>query len=285
MLEFVVVLAFGVLLFIGVRMFLRRGAQKMNTRLQEEITPENARTAVLALDDEQHKTVYRAIAAEDGRQALTVYQQATGASIRDAVIAVQALHRYPQSPPSEIRFAEGFNLNEDASEQVQDESLEDAIDDLREDMEDDDAVTEDTGPIAEADPNTGQIVGENPTEVPDIPGGDDAQRGAEPLNEEELDERARELLAQSRFDLDQELTIPEEWAASDEDQAGFHLEVERAGEKITLSHEDLEPWVHDQLYALLRDDHVDEAAQLLADHSPLTREEAHRFLTVFKNQS
>ncbi len=42
--------------------------------------------------------------------------------------------------------------------------------------------------------------------------------------------------------------------------------------------------MHDQIYALLRDDHVDEAAQLLSDHSPLTVEEAHKFLVVFKNQ-
>lgn len=60
--------------------------------------------------------------------------------------------------------------------------------------------------------------------------------------------------------------------------------MQRGDEKITLSHEDLEPWVHDQLYALLRDDHVDQAADLLAANSPLTTEEAHRFLVVFKNQ-
>lgn len=274
--EIVVVLAVGVLLFLGVRMFMQRQAQRMNQRLQEEITPQRAREAALALNDEQHKAIYQAIGVEDARRALGLFKEATGASIKDSIVAVQALHRYPQSAPSAIRFEEDFNLN--SEDVIKDESLEDAIDDLRDDLNEE-------GPIAEADPNTGEILGENSNNVPDIPGGEQPSVWDEEKNDDDVDARARELLEKSGFDPDKELTIPEDWDVAGEDQAGFHLEVQRGEEKITLSHEDLQPWVHDQLYALLRDDEVDQAASLLAANSPLTHEEAHRFLVVFKNQS
>lgn len=269
------VLALGVLIFLGVRVFMQRQAQKMHTRMQEEVTPETARNAALALSDDQHKEVYRAIAAEDAKRALMILRQATGAPIQDCLVGIQALFRYPQPAPSEIKFEQGFNLNNDDGE-VEDEYLEDAIDEVRSDA----SGPQEEGPLAEADPNTGEILGENDQQVPDIPGG---QKPESP-DEDDLDARARELMEASGFDPDSELTIPEDWSA-EEEQAGFHLEVQRGEEKITLSHEDLEPWVHDQLYALLRDDHVDQAAELLAANSPLTAEEAHRFLTVFKNQN
>ncbi len=303
------VLLAGVVIFVLIRRMMQRQAQKMHTRIQDEITPEAARAAALALNDDQHKAVYQAIAAEDAKRALAVFKQSTSASIQDSIVAIQALFRYPQPAPSEIRFEEGFNLN-GGDDQVSDEYLEDAIDQVREDAEKDDAPevaapdssesaqdpdlrgadasaaspdSSSEGPLAEADPNTGKILGENKDQVPDIPGG---QQPADPAeaDEEDLDAKARELLAAEGFNPDEELTIPEDWAAEDE-QAGFHLEVQRGEEKITLSHEDLEPWVHDQMYALLRDDHVDQAAELLAANSPLTAAEAHRFLVVFKNQS
>lgn len=274
-------LAMGVLLFLGIRMFMQRQAGKINEKIQEEVTPETARKAALSLTDDQHKVVYQAIAGEDARRALALFKEATAAPVKDCVVAVQALHRYPQPAPSELKFAADFDLqSEDESQGVQDEYVEDAIDDVRQDLSPEDR--EANSPLAEADPNTGQILGENSEQVPDIPGG----QASEKRDEDDVDAKARELLEQSGFDPEQELTIPEEWSAEDEDeQAGFHLEVQRGDEKITLSHEDLEPWVHDQLNALLRDDHVDEAAELLSEHSPLTTEEAHRFLVVFKDQS
>lgn len=82
-----------------------------------------------------------------------------------------------------------------------------------------------------------------------------------------------------------ELTIPEGWDRAGGSMPGFHLEVRRGEETITLSHDDLETWLHDQLYAMLRDNHVDEAADLLAEHSPLTSTEAQRFLSVYKDQA
>lgn len=270
--------AIGLLIFLGLRVLMQRQAGRMNQRLQEEITEESARQAALALTDEQHKAVYQAIAGEDARRALALFKQATGASVKESVIAVQALYRFPQPAPSEIRFEEGFNLQDESSE-VRDEYVEDAIDEVRDEASGNDASPD--APLAEADPHTGKIIGDNAEQVPDIPGGETA--GTQ--DEDDVDARARELLAQSGFDAEQELTIPEEWAAEEDEQAGFHLEVQRGDEKITLSHDDLEPWVHDQLYALLRDDHVNEAAQLLAEHSPLTADEAHRFLVVFKDQS
>ncbi|TLP97071.1 hypothetical protein FEF26_08190 [Nesterenkonia salmonea] len=279
--EILLLLVLGLVLFLFVRTMMQRQAQKMNDRMQQEITPETARQAALALNDDQHKAVYQAIAAEDAKRAMMVFKQATGASVQDCLVAVQALFRFPQPNPSEIRFQEGFNLNHEdsSSEDVSEEYLEDAIDDVRDDA--DSAPGSDEGPLAEADPNTGEIVGENASNVPNIPNGQKPTTGEG--DDDEIDARARELMEASGFDPDQELTIPEEWASEDE-QAGFHLEVQRGDEKITLSHDDLEPWVHDQLYALLRDDHVDQAADLLAANSPLTTEEAHRFLVVFKNQ-
>lgn len=274
----------GLLFFVFMRRMMQRQAQKMHDRIQTEVSPETARNAVLALDDEQHKAVYQAIASEDAQRAVATFKQATGASVQDSLIAVQALFRFPQPAPSEVRFAEGFNLNtDDDAEAVQEEYLEDAIDQVREDLDRSDSADEPTeGPLAEADPNTGEILGENAHQVPDVPGEQKPEKSSG--GGEDLDAKARELMDASGFDPDQELTIPEEWAVEDE-QTGFHLEVQRGEEKITLSHEDLEPWVHDQLYALLRDDHVDQAAELLAANSPLTPEEAHRFLVVFRNQS
>lgn len=289
-------LVFGVLLFLGIRALMRRQAQRMSQRVEEGVTPENARIAVKQLDDEQHREVYRAIAAEDGRRALALYRQYTRASIQDCIIAVQALHSYPQPAPSELQHDEelgGSELleatdsaagtsedprDEPFSQDEDGESVEDMIDGVR-----DEVSSEEQGPIAEADPDTGEILGENSSDVPDIPGGG-GRADAVSEDDGDLDEQARKLMEESGFNPDEELTIPEEWAQNDEEMAGFHLEVQRGEEKITLSHEDLEPWVHDQLYALLRDDHVDEAAQLLSDHSPLTIDEAHKFLVVFKNQ-
>lgn len=348
--EILVILLVTVLLFFGLRRLMRGQAQKMNSRIEENVTPENARIAVLQLDDDQHREVYRAIAAEDGRRALTLYRQFSGASIQDCLIAVQALNTYPQPLPSEIRLEEELgggdavaaadsasgtsadprdedpsreSLDEKPGEQPsadsagssedEGESVEDMIDGVREDVGEDQG-----GLLAEADPNTGEILGENRSDVPDIPGGEQpaemrpedkdsgsedpedkasadkdpegespesrGQAGEPAADGDDVDEQARKLMEESGFSLDDELTIPEEWAREDGEMAGFHLEVQRGEETITLSHEDLEPWVHDQLYALLRDDHVAEAAQLLSEHSPLTAEEAHKFLVVFKNE-
>ncbi|GAB3842837.1 hypothetical protein [Nesterenkonia populi] len=280
--EIVLLLVLGVLIFLGLRLFAQRQAPKVAQKLQQEITPRAAREAALALSDDQHKAVYKHIAGGSGREAMAAYKEFTGVGLRDAVLAIHALNEYPQPSPSQLRLDEELPLDD---ESVEEEYLEDSIDAVRDDAEvspfEEEALN-DEGPLAEADPNTGEIIGENEQNIPDIPGGTPAQ----PENED-VDARARELMRESGFDPDAELTIPDDWTAQEQEDepAGFHLEVQRGEEKITLSHEDLEPWVHDQLYALLRDDHVDEAANLLAANSPLTEEEAHRFLTVFKDQS
>lgn len=280
--EFLLFAALGVLIFLGLRMFAQRQAPKVARQLQQEVTPRTAREAALALDDEQHKAVYRHIAAGNGREAMAAYKQFTGVGLRDSVVAIHALNQYPQPSPSQLRLDEELSLDEDS---VQEEYLEDSIDAVRDDTEispfEEEALN-DEGPVAEADPNTGEILGENRENIPDIPGGE-----ASRSEEDDVDARARELMRESGFDPDAELTIPEDWAAAEQDEEpdGFHLEVERSDGKVTLSHEDLEPWVHDQLFALLRDDNVDQAADLLAANSPLTHEEAHRFLVAFKDQT
>lgn len=310
--EFLVVAAVGVLLFLLVRALMQRQAQRMNERLKDAVTPENARMAAKTLTDEQYKDVYQAIAADDGRRALALFRQATGAKIQDCIIAVQALHAYPQPTPSELHLQDETTSSpsidgiaaaqtgehrddedplgpEDAAEEepstadsavsgssrhegVQDEYVEDVIDGV---SESEGAESHDAQPTA-VEP-AGSTGGSQP---------DENSAGA-PSSEtpEDVDDAARRLMEESGFDHDAELTVPEEWMQSpQQDLGGFHLEVQRGEEKISLSHEDLEPWVHDQLYALLRDDQLEQASELLAAHSPLTREEAHKFLVVFKNQ-
>ncbi|MGJ9407319.1 hypothetical protein ACHABQ_13445 [Nesterenkonia aurantiaca] len=299
--EILVVLAIGVVLFLGIRMLMQRQAQKLNDGIKVAVTPENARKAALALSDEQHRELYRAIGAEDGRRALAIFKQSTGAPVKDCIIAVQALHAYPQQAPSELRVedemtgsdggasanpAERRNRPAAEDEVLDGELVEDAIDGVREDADSSerDASTQDsTKPIGEADPHTGEILGENSQQIPNVPGGDKSRRDADAPHD--VDARAKRLMQESGFNPEDELTIPEDWDTEEEEMAGFHLEVQRGEEKITLSHDDLEPWVHDQLYALLRDDRVDQAAELLSAHSPLTKEEARKFLVVFKNQT
>src|SRR5699024_8826966 len=104
--EILMLLAMGVLLVLGIRMFMQRQAGKINEKIQAEITPQTARQAALSLTDDQHKGVYQAIAGEDARRALALFKEATDAPVKDCVVAVQALHRYPQPQPSELKFAE-----------------------------------------------------------------------------------------------------------------------------------------------------------------------------------
>ncbi|WP_261624340.1 hypothetical protein [Nesterenkonia marinintestina] len=291
--EFLVVVAVGILLFILVRALLQRQAQRMNERLKDAVTPENARMAAKTLTDEQHKEVYRAIAADDGRQALAVFRQATGAKIQDCIVAVQALHAYPQPTPSELHLEddttsapdiEGMGAEAvdasgsesatpddvasseqeptDADDSVRDEYVEDVIDGVDESSE-----------TADSD------------DAPAEEGETDAETETEAEQSDDVDAAARRLMEESGFDQDAELTVPTEWTEEPQDDlGGFHLEVQRGDEKISLSHEDLEPWVHDQLYALVRNDELEQASELLAAHSPLTQEEAHKFLVVFRNQ-
>lgn len=288
-------------------MLMQRQAQKLNDGIKVAVTPENARKAALALSDEQHRELYRAIGAEDGRRALAIFKQSTGAPIKDCIIAVQALHVYPQQAPSELRVEDELGGSDDdgavsspvdardrpapEDEVLDGELVEDVIDGVRDDAGTSDRGPSDRGtsdrdpskPLGEADPQTGEIIGENSQQLPNVPGGDKPSNDAETPHD--VDARAKRLMAESGFNPEDELTIPEDWDTEEEEMAGFHLEVQRGEEKITLSHDDLEPWVHDQLYALLRDDRVDQAAELLSAHSPLTKEEARKFLVVFKNQT
>ncbi len=170
-----------------------------------------AREAALALDDEQHKAVYRHIAAGNGRQAMASYKEFTGVGLRDSVVAIHALNQYPQPSPSELRLDEEL----DGGGSFDEEYLEDSIDAVREDTDsspfEEERLT-DEGPLAEADPNTGEIIGQNEQNVPNIPGADSSQREGD-----DVDARARELMRESGFDPEAELTIPDEWAAPEAD--------------------------------------------------------------------
>lgn len=290
------VLVIGVLLFLGVRILMRRQAGRLGRRLEEAVTPENARIAAKVLTDEQHRDVYRAIAAQDPQRALSVFRQATGAPIKDCIVAVQALHRFPQKSPSELKLED--ELGEEAgggpesAEDVAAASTTSEPDDLDFDSEgrDDDGADPEATEVVEGElveDAIDDVRADAETSGADRSGSGQGKAGSSQssADDADVDAQARRLMEESGFDPDAELTVPEEWREQDEEMAGFHLEVQRGDEKITLSHEDLEPWVHDQLYALLRDDRLDEAAELLSGHSPLTTEEARKFLVVFKEQN
>lgn len=294
--EILGVLVIGVLLFLGVRILMRRQAGRLGRRLEEAVTPENARIAAKVLTDEQHRDVYRAIAAQDPQRALSVFRQATGAPIKDCIIAVQALHRFPQKSPSELKLED--ELGEDTAggpetaEDVAAASTTGGPDDLDFDSEgrDDDGADPEATEVVEGElveDAIDDVRADTETSDADRSGSGQGRTGRSQssADDADVDAEARRLMEESGFDPDAELTVPAEWREQDEEMAGFHLEVQRGDEKITLSHEDLEPWVHDQLYALLRDDRLDEAAELLSGHSPLTTEEARKFLVVFKEQN
>lgn len=88
------------------------------------------------------------------------------------------------------------------------------------------------------------------------------------------------------LDLDLNLTdadfdIPADWAqeAPPRNQS-FELQVSREDETIHISSDQLGPWVHDQLSAMVRDGDLEQGAQLLAANSELTEPEARQFLQI-----
>ena len=82
-----------------------------------------------------------------------------------------------------------------------------------------------------------------------------------------------------------DLTVPEEWL----DQAApkpqrFEVQIERDSETISMSSEELPPWIRDQIEAMVRDDQLDDAAETLTDHTVLEPAEAQDLIKIIAQQ-
>lgn len=196
--------------------------------LSQPVTQEDAAAAAAQLTPEQHKQVYGLLARGQHQMAAQAFQQITGASVLDALLAVNALATYPtparktpvEEDPLSVHDAVAFEEDEDSLEH-------DGL---------------------EVDPNQLELPG---------------------LSEE----ISRQL---------EDFSIPESWTAEEptlRNQA-FELQVTRDEETIRISSDDIGPWVHDQLAAMVRDGDLESGAALLAANTELSEPEARQFLEI-----
>lgn len=82
-----------------------------------------------------------------------------------------------------------------------------------------------------------------------------------------------------------DLTVPDDWQteASSAEQP-FHVEVVRPEGTVQLSSDELPAWLKDQITALVRDQRVEEAASMLAEHTLLTDNESLDLLRIIAQE-
>ncbi|WFP17188.1 hypothetical protein [Citricoccus muralis] len=82
-----------------------------------------------------------------------------------------------------------------------------------------------------------------------------------------------------------DLTVPDDWQteAPSADQP-FHVEVVRPEGTVQLSSDELPAWLKDQITALVRDQRVEEAASMLAEHTLLTDNESLDLLRIIAQE-
>lgn len=82
-----------------------------------------------------------------------------------------------------------------------------------------------------------------------------------------------------------DLTVPDDWQ-SEEPSADqpFHVEVVRPEGTVQLSSDELPAWLKDQITALVRDQRVEEAASMLAEHTLLTDNESLDLLRIIAQE-
>lgn len=80
----------------------------------------------------------------------------------------------------------------------------------------------------------------------------------------------------------EDFAIPESWTAEEPNlrNQAFELQVTRDEETIRISSDDIGPWVHDQLAAMVRDGDLESGAALLAANTELSQPEARQFLEI-----
>ncbi|MBB5598487.1 hypothetical protein [Neomicrococcus lactis] len=107
------------LLILTLLFFWLQSVRKKNaTQMAAAITPERAREASAALTAKQHQEVYKQIAMGQLIPAAQAYHNATKASYKDSIIAVQALSKYPQEFRLEDQlgdFEESYEVPSDLS--------------------------------------------------------------------------------------------------------------------------------------------------------------------------
>lgn len=83
-----------------------------------------------------------------------------------------------------------------------------------------------------------------------------------------------------------ELTVPDEWLELSEPakQQRFEVQINRDAETISMSSEELPPWVRDQIEAMVRDDRLDDAAETLTEHTVLEQTEADDLIKIIAQQ-
>lgn len=82
-----------------------------------------------------------------------------------------------------------------------------------------------------------------------------------------------------------DLTVPTAWeeeAAAPEQP--FHVEVVRPEGTVQLSSDDLPAWLKDQLAAMVRDERIEEAATMMAEHTLLTDHESLDLLRIIAKE-
>ena len=84
-----------------------------------------------------------------------------------------------------------------------------------------------------------------------------------------------------------DLTVPDEWieqVAETPKPQRFEIQIHREDETITMSSEDLPPWIRDQIEAMIRDERLDDAAEALTEHTVLEAAEAHDLIKILARQ-
>jgi len=84
-----------------------------------------------------------------------------------------------------------------------------------------------------------------------------------------------------------DLTVPDEWleqVAETPKPQRFEIQIHRQDETITMSSEDLPPWIRDQIEAMVRDDRLDDAAEALTEHTVLELPEAQDLIKIIAQQ-
>src|SRR5699024_4230790 len=91
-------------------------------------------------------------------------------------------------------------------------------------------------------------------------------------------------------DADQQvtdLTIPAEWFEEVTElpkPQRFEIQIHRGDETISMSSEDLPPWIRDQIEAMVRDERLDDAAETLTEHTVLELAEAQDLIKILARQ-
>ncbi len=84
------------IVFLGGLAWLRRARRRGAADISAAVTPEAAAEASARLSAQGHTEVYRSIAQGNFMAAVQAYRSNTRASVKESLIAVQSLEKFPQ---------------------------------------------------------------------------------------------------------------------------------------------------------------------------------------------